>query len=297
MKSTIIEKFVEFSDNEFKRLSCVKACLQNSQDCDVCLRQIHFGRESQFQYDCEKMVCRYVCKNIYKYVTEMMYAYHTIRAWLQRQDSISICSIGCGPATELIAFEIYRSKCLQEKRYLFKGFDTNIIWHNVQQQLLGIFSQVDEASVSFYSDDVFAHYGELSEKPNIIVLNYCLSDSLRSNPDCFESFIDKIINLFRGNPNCCLLINDINLGRNKKEVRFYYDIIIEKLLSENAIIKYEKKYFNDSIKQSYQYGRKWSKSEVLFEVPQSIVDAHSPNTECHSAQLSIIQNYDDSECK
>lgn len=147
----------------------------------------------------------------------------------------------------------------------------------------------DNASVSFHNENVFAYYNNAGHYPNIIVLNYCLSDALRNDFENFETFVDQIIEFFLQRPNCCLLINDINLGRNNKEVRYYFNIIIRKLQSLGIKIDFRKMYFNDSIKNSYSYGQMWKSSKVVFDIPQHIERDYSPNTECHSAQLLIIK--------
>lgn len=225
----------------------------------------------------------------------MLYA---IKEWIYNQKEISICSIGCGPATELMAFETLRSRIisLHNIKYTFDGFDINTIWNDIQKQLLLIFDNNDNASVLFHNENLFVYYNNAGHYPNIIILNYCLSDALRNDFDNFETFVDQIIELFLKRPNCCLLINDINLGRNIKEVRYYFNIIIRKLQSLQIELNVKKMYFNDSIKNSYSYGQMWESSKVVFDIPLRIERNYSPNTECHSAQLLIIKR-DDTERK
>lgn len=287
----MIDQLIEYCDSAFKDEKCLKKQALQSNDCGACLRKIHYGNISNLNYDCKKMVYMYVCKNAYRYATEMCRIFYAIREWLYNQREISICSIGCGPATELIAFETLRSRItsLHNIKYTFEGFDINTIWNDIQKQLLLILGSNDNASVSFHNENVFDYYNNAGHYPNIIVLNYCLSDALRNDFENFETFVDQIIEFFLQRPNCCLLINDINLGRNNKEVRYYFNIIIRKLQSLGIKIDFRKMYFNDSIKNSYSYGQMWKSSKVVFDIPQHIERDYSPNTECHSAQLLIIK--------
>ena len=251
---------------------CLPKQAQQSYDCEDCLRKIHYGNIPDLNYDCKKIVYMYVCKNAYRYTIEICRMFYAIKEWLFNQRERSICSIGCGPATELIAFETLRSKweSLHDKDYAFDGFDINTIWNDIQKQLLSIFDNNDNASVSFHLWNVFTYYKNAGYYPNIIILNYCLSDALRSDFENFEAFVDRIIELFLQKPNCCLLINDINLGSNNKEVRYYFNIIISKLQSFQIKLDVKKMYFNDSIKKSYPYGQMWKSSKVVFGIPQHI---------------------------
>lgn len=287
----MIDELVEFCDYAFKKEICLKKQTSQSYDCEACLKKIHYGNIPDLNYDCKKMVYMYVCKYAYRYATEMCCMFYKIKHWLCNQSEISICSIGSGPATELIAFETLCSKItnLHNIKYTFDGFDINTIWNDIQKQLLLLFDINDNASVSFHNENIFSYYNNAGHYPNIIILNYCLSDALRNDFENFETFIDQIIELFLKRPNCCLLINDINLGRNNTEVRYYFNIIIKKLQSLKIEIDFKKMYFNDSIKNSYSYGQMWKSSKVIFDIPQHIERDYSPNTECHSAQLLIIK--------
>ena len=44
--------------------------------CVDCLKEIHFNHNSDRKYDCSAMCYYYVCQNMYKYATEMMWLFH-----------------------------------------------------------------------------------------------------------------------------------------------------------------------------------------------------------------------------
>lgn len=80
-------------------------------DCGDCLKKIHYPLGTYKQYDCIVMCHYYVCHNIYRYTTEMMWLFHEeALRFKARTNPIRMCSIGCGPCSELVAFEEYYKK-------------------------------------------------------------------------------------------------------------------------------------------------------------------------------------------
>lgn len=76
--------------------------------CEDCLKEIHYPLGTHRQYDCIVMCHYYVCHNIYRYATEMLWLFHEkALGFKARTSPIRMCSIGCGPCSELVAFEEY----------------------------------------------------------------------------------------------------------------------------------------------------------------------------------------------
>ena len=287
----MIQELVNYCKTQFEREGGTSSCAgQMCVSCTDCLKEIHFDRESTRKYDCVKMCYWYVCQNIYRYSTEMLWLFHERELGLKnRKTPLRICSIGCGPCSELIAFEeYYRNKELPFE-FTYTGFDTNTIWNPIQGYIASLSSYPDK--VSFCHEDVFEHYAKVDEHPNVIILNYMLSDMLKYGKEAFVAFLKKLGVFIEELPSCALLINDINLGISDTQPRFYYSSIVNMIRKNNKGHKVSVTYshFKDSKKNYYHYGNERVKNDVLFKVPYEISTKFVTNTECHSAQLLIIK--------
>lgn len=108
----MIQELVNFCDASFapntEGFSCHNAPVTS---CPDCLKDIHFNKVSGRKYDCVNMCHWYVCQNIYRYASEMVWQLHDKELGLRsRKSALNICSIGCGPCSELIAIGEYRKK-------------------------------------------------------------------------------------------------------------------------------------------------------------------------------------------
>lgn len=271
-----------------------KAPFVNGQcvSCVKCLKEIHFNRESNRKYDCLAMCYYYVCCDIYRYATEMIWLFHDKELGLkQRKSPLKICSIGCGPCSELVAFEEYYKKYQLSFEFTYDGFDTNEIWNPVQKYVKSISSHPENITFHNHKEDVFDYYTKHDTKPNLIVLNYVLSDILKHEKDNFQIFLNKLDEFIQKLPSCAILINDINNGVNENYPRYYYESII-KMVSNNVQpdkCAVKESHFPDSKKYYHTYGTPREKNSLLFKVPEEISNKFATNTECHSAQLLIVK--------
>jgi len=287
----MIQELVEFCDASFAPNTKGLPCYGNPIiSCTDCLKEIHFNRGSNREYDCMNMCHWYVCQDIYRYVSEMAWQLHDTKLGLRKRIApLNICSIGCGPCSELIAIEEYRRKNGLTFEYNYTGFDLNNVWSPIQHKVASL--TADPTSIKFVNEDVFDYYGHTEDRPDMIIMNYMLSDMLKHGEKTFAEFLNNFFNFVDGLSSCFILINDINLGRNKSEPRYYYDTIcdrIKKGCSHGGFdcIKY---HFADSQKPYFRFEEKRPMSEVLFKVPEKIAKQYNTNTECHSAQMTIIK--------
>lgn len=258
--------------------------------CVDCLKEIHFDRSSDRKYDCPAMCHYYVCQNIYRYASEMAWLFHDPTLGLkQNEDPLNICSVGCGPCSELVAFEEYYKRYQLSFEFTYDGFDTNKIWEPVQNHVKSIASHPDK--ITFHDTDVFDYYAQCKTKPNLIILNYVLSDMLNHDKEACLSFLSKLKDFVKELPSCAILVNDINLGLNSNHPRYYYQSIINMIIDNLPEEKYAilEAHFPDSQKDYFPYGNPRRKSSILFKVPDEILSKFVTNTECHSAQLLIIK--------
>ena len=259
--------------------------------CEDCLKEIHYPLGTHRQYDCIVMCHYYVCHNIYRYATEMLWLFHEkALGFKARTSPIKMCSIGCGPCSELVAFEEYYKNKDLPFEFTYDGFDTNRIWNPVQKYVKSISTRPE--NITFHNEDVFDYYAHCDTKPNVIILNYMLSDMLNHDKDGFQTFFNKLSEFIKQLPSCAILVNDINLGQNDRHPRYYYQSLIN-MVSDNLQpdrVVISKAHFADSIKKYYRYGdNQRARSSILFKNPDEISSKFATNTECHSAQLLIIK--------
>ena len=287
----MIQELVDYCDSNYnpnaKGLPCRDVPFMS---CTDCLKEIHFKNDLGRKYDCINMCYWYVCQDIYRYVTEMAWLLHDKTLNLRaRTVPLNICSIGCGPCSELIAIEEYRKGCKLNFEYKYTGFDLNNVWRPIQEKVASLSTSPD--SIKFVYSDVFDYYDRTEERPNMIILNYMLSDMLKHDMDGFATFINNLCDFVAGLPSCAVLINDINRGIDKSDPRGYFMTIYKKISEKCGNINVNAKcyHFADSMKNYYIYGTQRAKNTILFTAPETIVSKYITNTECHSAQMVIIK--------
>jgi len=287
----MIQELVEFCDASFAPNTKGFPCNNEPfTSCIDCLKEIHFNKTSERKYDCVNMCHWYVCQDIYRYASEMAWLLHDKDLGLRTRTSpLNICSIGCGPCSELIAIEEYRKKYGLTFEYTYTGFDLNNVWNPIQNKVASLSASPDV--IRFVHGDVFEYYSRSDERPNMIILNYMLSDMLKYGQDAFSTFIENLCNFVAELPSCAVLINDINRGVDKTDPRGYYSTIHGGIAKGCGWKNIEAKryHFADSMKNYYTYGVQRPKSAILFDAPEAIVSKYATNTECHSAQMTIIK--------
>lgn len=287
----MIQELVNFCDASFAPNTEGFPCHNDPvTSCPDCLKDIHFNKVSGRKYDCVNMCHWYVCQNIYRYASEMVWQLHDKELGLRsRKSALNICSIGCGPCSELIAIEEYRKKQRLTFDYTYTGFDFNDVWNPIQRKVTLLSAMPD--SIKFVNRDIFDYYEDTGDNPDMIILNYVLSDMLKSDLGTFSSFIDNLCKFVSGLPSCAVLINDINRGVDKTDPRGYYSKIYQKIRQSCGMNNVEAKcyHFADSMKNYYAYGGQRARNAILFEVPDNILSKYKTNAECHSAQITIVK--------
>ena len=260
-------------------------CLNN---CSACLEYIHRVGTQERSYNCDNIIYCYTCKFIFRYSSEIQHLLNLYSRVFKNATTVNMCSIGSGPCTEL--FGLYRLKMNYQLDFTinYKGFDLNTIWRPVHE----IISDMPYFNTEFYYENVFNYYAEAVEYPHFLVLNYVISDILRTNREYIDEFIDGLCNLYSLMPNAFLIINDINLGQNNTEARYYYDVIVNRLQSVNQVnLKHIRRcHFINSQKAYFSYGGYHINNETLEMPNDDINRIFSPWVECRSAQLAIFKN-------
>lgn len=286
----MIDEIVKYCHEKFQNRGNICANCTNlicfNSNCEQCLKDIHFDPNCHRSYDCPNMCYYYVCQNIYKYATEMAWIWHDFITQNAGEgkpfQQLEICSIGCGPCSELIALDEYCSHKNLTLPYNFVGFDIENTWNEIQNAVRSFSKNPD--SISFKHSDVFNYYKSFS-KPNVIILNYVLSSIVKHTPNYIETFVNSLDTLFQDINPCAIFINDINHVNARK---FFYEIQ-EKTISKNKGGSIQQFHFKNTYSKFIPYGDCRGSSKLWRNPTKTIQDNYNSNSECHSAQLIIIK--------
>ncbi|MBQ4603384.1 MAG: hypothetical protein IJB16_02175 [Clostridia bacterium] len=208
---------------------------------------------------------------------------------LKKLDALKVLSIGCGPCTDLLAFNLLN----QEGVYSFKTLDyrgieiDTRIWKKVHEDLEQIAPQ--NYSIEIINADACEYVDNLLEqnwKPDVIVFQYVFSD-MQKHSD--KSKIDHLISVMGNyvsqcNNNTYVVCNDINLSRTYGGGREFFDILLQNISCQT---KSSQRHFNNSNKRShFNYGEEYRNNSLASDIP-TYLHNYEPYDSCSSAQLII----------
>ena len=283
------QQLVQFCHENYNRPERCNDCPNEPcrNSCVACLDHIHQVGTHDRSYNCVNIVNCYTCKYIYRYSTEIEYLMNRYAPVFRNTENVRLWSIGCGPCTEL--FGLYRFRNINNLNFTieYKGFELNELWTPIHNFI----HQMNYFGTEFYIQDVFNYIALNNEHPHLITLNYLLSDILRTNRDYINLFIENLCNWYAPMTHTFLIINDINLGRNSNESRYYYEIIVQRIRALRGVnqLRHEGRYhFANSQRFYFQYGTLNPNNQVQIHPPEEIADFYSPWMECRSAQLVLF---------
>jgi len=196
----------------------------NYSDCKDCLVKIFFNNEHRMRtYKCLPITYSYVERFTDSFASEIyriLFQYDDI--WNNISNK-NIVSIGCGPATELIAIEkIMRDKSIQTVcQYI--GFDPNDIWSSTWDILTNIL-KVHNIQLSFQNNMLYPNNSAL-QNTKLLILNHVISDVFKHvqkpREDTYNFLQNDITPIIQQMPvDSFILINDVNsfrMGRDEIE--------------------------------------------------------------------------------
>lgn len=176
----------------------------NSYNCyEVCIKKIHRVTNTELHYNCPNMLHCYVLKHFYRYASEIESVFE--RYFNAFSGHINVASIGCGPSSELYGMQDYLEKHPEQSiSFDFYGFDIDNIWKPIWD-----YSVTRIPSSHFYTEDFFNYY-ENKPLPEVIFVNYMLSDMSKYNQELVPVFLDNLIALIERMPYGIIIINDIS---------------------------------------------------------------------------------------
>ncbi len=194
-------------------------CLEEF-NCLACLNR-------NYNFNVNPPIKRKFCKNrCYKYLLNKLCLYASeidkIMSILKKQcNRIEIASIGCGPSTELYAIDNYvnmhQEMFPEGLKYI--GFDLDVDWNEITTKNQEIFEpSIIDVSYQLGKDGDFFGYYSNGNYPDVIILNFMLSDMAYYGHNAIKIFLDNLCIFFNNaNKNILLIMNDIALINYSKD--------------------------------------------------------------------------------
>lgn len=193
---------------------------REKKSCTDCLSDMFNNEEHANRlYKCTPITFSYAIRYTNRYASEI---YIVLRCKLvnnsfQNTNKLNVSSIGCGPATELVALEKFSRE--QNKQVNYYGYDLNDIWKSVQQTLQNNLTNTNCIATFFNSD--FQDNNKILPEIDILILNYVISDIYKHNKEKVKKFLENIIKIVKKmKKNSIIIINDVNsynMGRDEIE--------------------------------------------------------------------------------
>ena len=171
------------------------------------------------KYNCIPITFSYVIRFSNRYASEVLTALRCrlIRETFQNVDEIKVLSIGCGPATEVIALEKFSRE--ENKVIKYYGYDINPIWNKTQQILEK--HLINTKCNTMFDSSEFQDDNKILPEIDILILNYVISDIHKHDKKNVNFFLENIKKIAeKMKSNSIIIINDVNsyyMGRDEIE--------------------------------------------------------------------------------
>ena len=235
--SHIIQQYISQCQSAFKPCSQCTAgvcnidplcgCLCNNYpNCLDCLGKMFYApNHRNRRYQCLPITYSYVERFTEIFASEIYRILFPLDNLWNNITNRVIISIGCGPATELIAVEkILRDKSINNVcRYV--GFDPNCVWSSAWSILINIFQLQRCNIMPSFQNGVLSSNDTVLKDTKLLILNYVVSDVYKHshNPsiDTYNFLHNIITPLVQQMPtDSYIFVNDINsyrMGRDEIE--------------------------------------------------------------------------------
>lgn len=285
---------LQYCAERYEQIKC-ENCAYNEtfsqickHECYSCLFKIHRVCNHSDHYCCERILHRYVLKFQIRYASEMARCFWHI---FNEQDviiPITVCSLGCGPASELYGlFWIAKYLSIPAENIIYKGFDIDNKWKIINDKSLSFFIG---QNVEFIYSDMFQYVSEKNINMDILVLNYVLSDCMRYDKSKANTIVDNIYQMIVSERVKSIIINDIALFYTDEENKSAYTCMLDlekKLVDNNISVSIIKKRFAEPKTTTVEpYGDLSKNNSIMFNIPSNIIQ-YSPFSLCDSIILII----------
>lgn len=302
-QESVLSKIVSYCDKEYTASEAIHPCSveqcthdcknqrsDSSCNCISCLEEVHYhhinGRRT---YNCSNLVNCYGCRYLNKFVSEFSYALR-VRDIIKKFSQFRVISIGCGPAPDLMALELFRYENGLTTSLQYRGFDLNEYWVPIHQQINQYCKAAHRMDAKFFYKDAVDYFSSKKfPEANVLVLQYVISHFHNTNQfdqlhQFFENIVDSIISKML-RPSI-VIIHDINhyaFGRD--QFTELTDILKSRGIHGSAYPRF----FNNNISHpSQRYGESYPSTSLLYPPTDEIRNKYCRgNNNCSGVSLII----------
>ena len=297
MRNRLFNTIIKYCDTyygECENSSCINCnnehgCNKSCENCLDNLTNINTGGRSD--YNCKKLASYYVCKFLNRFASEMYYLLDGDDMWstFKDLDKIKILSLGCGPASDIIALnELNNNMVNNPYKIDYCGVDIAKSWEHINNKIIEYYNKGNDGSkVKFIYEDVFKYVKENQLKDiNLLIIQNLISTFKKSkSTKKLKNFIEDITNnIVSFMPqHSFIIISDIN---SCNLLRDDWLSLITKNLKEcerqgHYFIYYFDKAYSDEWIQH-------SNNRALFDYPSSYNEYYyNVWDKCKSVQLKV----------
>lgn len=292
----LLDEIINYCDSQYKirrNNSCGKLCNHPEQcprTCEECLKQVHYPNEygvlGRKDYTCNNIINFYVCKYMYKYSSEIEYAFYKQDIVEKYYNHIKAFSIGCGASPDLMAIENYLYRKNIQSKIFYHGIDMNTRWKRIHDKIKQFLK--DEWEVEYEYGNVIEYFKKFYyKKYNILFMQYLISHfiNLEIDPeDFFKVLIDSFI--IHMDSNSTIIVNDVN-SCNRGRDNIYK--LLEQMKKSGIAYTIDERYFDTGIKNDFQrIGERYTKNSILdYSTDIEFNCRYNPWSLCSSFQLII----------
>lgn len=283
-----INKLMQYCIKQYytpkKCRSCVnnKQCIASENCYKVCIYKVHRIANKSLHYNCKNMLFCYIMKHFYRYASEIESIFE--RFFYNCHSHIKVASVGCGPASEFYGITDFLENNTDCKlSFDYTGLDIDDFWQPIWD-----YTQENFKNAKFVKSDFFKYYKE-HELPEVVIINYMLSDMAKYKPDGIKNFLDDLKNFISEMPYGVIIINDINYEKDTVETAFGCLNYLHKKIVNLPNIKIHSGSFTKlPISQKY-FGKRIDDDRIranMIDIPFDI----QPFSKCNSIQHIIIKH-------
>lgn len=268
----------------------------NEKNCYNCLHSIHWPQKAQEEgfppreYDCVNMADYYVLQFGVRYASEILYAWGN--AEQDRKYEMSVLSIGCGPCTDLFAFDyLLQTGQIASLKYYGTDLNNEGVWSRIYSSIKNYPQKKYEVYFNYgNADNIFDKLDDSGVMPNVIVFQYVFSDMVKrsSKYDTLKYIrkVAKYVNDVMPTPSV-IIMNDINTPT----VDDCFSYMAKNIASEIRYIDIARYFYSNFKKgETKKSGTIYETNDLLFSdiIDISDYDDFSPLKYCASAQRIIV---------
>lgn len=264
--------------------SCVndRQCIESENCYKVCIYKVHRIANKSLHYNCPNMLFCYIMKHFYRYASEIESIFE--RFFYNCHSHIRVASIGCGPASEFYGITDFLENNTECKlTFDYTGLDIDDFWQPIWD-----YTQENFKNAKFIKSDFFEYYNE-HEFPEVVIMNYMLSDMAKYSPDCINNFLDNLIGFLNAMPYGVIIINDINYEKDTTETAFGCLHYLHKRIATLPYIQIHSGSFSKRPITRKYFGKRITNDSIrakMIDIPFDI----QPFGKCNSIQYIIIKH-------